>query len=550
MKELKGACIIGQSGGPTSVINASAYGVIDTALKSPCITQVLGAEHGIKGVLNDRLFDMGLEDPEELRLLKYTPSSALGSCRYKIADPEKDDTDYRRILEVFKKHNVRYFFYNGGNDSMDTCNKINTYMQSVGYECRVMGVPKTIDNDLFGTDHCPGYASAAKYIATSMMEVYHDAHVYDTGMIVVMEIMGRHAGWLAASAALASEYGAGPDLIYLPETDFSMPKFIEDVKRIYAEKGSCIIAVSEGIHYEDGGFVSEAKVAANDGFGHAQLGGLAAILAQVLKEETGAKVRGIELNLLQRCGAHLASETDIEESFMAGKAAVENARIRLAYTKVTSPISGRSGRSLVTPGALVTENQSSPLTTVQQLDPVYVDVTQSSTEVLRLKRSLEDGTLQRADQDHAAVRLLLEDGSEYGLTGTLQFADVSVDESTGMVTLRAIFPNPKQELLPGMYVRAILNEGVDDQAILLPQRALLRDAKGNPTTYVVNAENKVEIRPLKVGRTQGNSWVVLDGLKAGDKVIVEGLQKIRPGSPVRIAEPTPVKQGAPASEKR
>ena len=208
------------------------------------------------------------------------------------------------------------------------------------------------------------------------------------------------------------------------------------------------------------------------------------------------------------------------------KAAVENARIRLAYTKVTSPISGRSGRSLVTPGALVTENQSSPLTTVQQLDPVYVDVTQSSTEVLRLKRSLEDGTLQRADQDHAAVRLLLEDGSEYGLTGTLQFADVSVDESTGMVTLRAIFPNPKQELLPGMYVRAILNEGVDDQAILLPQRALLRDAKGNPTTYVVNAENKVEIRPLKVGRTQGNSWVVLDGLKAGDKVIVEGLNMV------------------------
>ena len=325
MNVLKGACIIGQSGGPTSVINASAYGVIDTALKSGVITQVLGAEHGIKGVLSDRLFDMGLEDPEELRLLKYTPSSALGSCRYKIADPEVDDTDYRRILEVFKKHNVRYFFYNGGNDSMDTCNKINQYMQSVGYECRVMGVPKTIDNDLFGTDHCPGYASAAKYIATSLMEVNLDAHVYDTGMIVVMEIMGRHAGWLAAASALAGEYGAGPDLIYLPEVDFSMTQFIEDVKRVYAEKGSCIVAVSEGIHYEDGGFVSEAKVAANDGFGHAQLGGLAAMLAQVLKEEIGAKVRGIELNLLQRCGAHLASETDIEESYMAGKAAVENA---------------------------------------------------------------------------------------------------------------------------------------------------------------------------------------------------------------------------------
>ena len=325
MNELKGACIIGQSGGPTSVINASAYGVIDTALKSGVITQVLGAEHGIKGVLNDRLFDMGLEDPEELRLMLNTPSSALGSCRYKIANPEKDDTDYKRILEVFKKHNVRYFFYNGGNDSMDTCNKINHYMQSVGYECRVMGVPKTIDNDLFGTDHCPGYGSAAKYIATSMMEVYQDARVYDTGMIEVVESMGRHAGWLAASAALASEYGAGPDLIYLPETNFSMTSFIADVKRIYAEKGNCLVAVSEGIHYEDGDFVSEAKVEATDGFGHAQLGGLAAILAQVLKEETGAKVRGIELTLLQRCGAHLASQTDIMESYMAGKVAVENA---------------------------------------------------------------------------------------------------------------------------------------------------------------------------------------------------------------------------------
>ena len=208
---------------------------------------------------------------------------------------------------------------------MDTCNKINNYMQSVGYECRVMGVPKTIDNDLFGTDHCPGYASAAKYIATSMMEVYQDARVYDTGMIVVMEIMGRHAGWLTAASALAGVHGAGPDLIYLPEIDFNMQSFINDVKRVYAEKGNCIVAVSEGIHYADGDFVSEAKVAANDGFGHAQLGGLAAILAQVLKEETGAKVRGIELNLLQRCGAHLASETDIEESYMAGKVAVENA---------------------------------------------------------------------------------------------------------------------------------------------------------------------------------------------------------------------------------
>ena len=325
MSELKGACIFGQSGGPTSVINASAYGVFDTALKSPCITRVLGAEHGIKGVLNDRLFDIGAEDPEELKLLKYTPSSALGSCRYKMADPDADDRDYKRILEIFKKYDVRYFFYNGGNDSMDTCNKISKYLQRVGYDCRVMGVPKTIDNDLCGTDHCPGYASAAKYIATSCMEVYQDARVYDTGMICILEIMGRHAGWLAGAAALATAYGAGPDLIYLPETDFDMDKFLGDVERIYRENGNCMVAVSEGIHYADGTFVSEAKTEATDGFGHAQLGGLAVTLAQLCKERTGAKVRGIELSLLQRCGAHLASETDIEEAFMAGKAAVENA---------------------------------------------------------------------------------------------------------------------------------------------------------------------------------------------------------------------------------
>ena len=325
MTKLKGACIIGQSGGPTSVINASAYGVIKTALECEDITAVYGAEHGIKGVLNDRLFDMSKEDPAELELLKYTPSSALGSCRYKIKDPDVDDTDYKRILEVFKKHNVRYFFYNGGNDSMDTCNKISKYMQSVGYECRVMGVPKTIDNDLFGTDHCPGFASAAKYIATSCMEVYEDAHVYDTGMICIIEIMGRHAGWLAGAAGLATAYGAGPDLVYLPEVDFDMDKFLADVRRVYAEKGSCMVAVSEGIHYADGSFVSEAKTSATDGFGHAQLGGLAAFLADVVKREIGGKVRGIELSLLQRCGAHLASYTDIEESFMAGKAAVENA---------------------------------------------------------------------------------------------------------------------------------------------------------------------------------------------------------------------------------
>ena len=324
-KPLEGAAIIGQSGGPSAVINASAYGVIKTALESEHITKVYGAFHGIVGVLNDRLMVMDEEDPAELERLLYTPSSALGSCRYKIADPDVDDTDYKRILEVFKKRNIRYFFYNGGNDSMDTCNKINRYMKKVGYECRVFGVPKTIDNDLFGTDHCPGFASAAKYIATSIMEVSRDSNVYDKGMITIVECMGRHAGWLTAASALANLSGEGPDLIYLPETDFDMDDFMDDVIDIYKRYGRCLVAVSEGVHYSDGAFVSDAKTSGTDGFGHAQLGGLAARLASIVKAATGAKVRGIELSLLQRCAAHCASLTDIEESFNAGKVAVESA---------------------------------------------------------------------------------------------------------------------------------------------------------------------------------------------------------------------------------
>lgn len=325
MNPLKGACIIGQSGGPTAVINASALGAIQSALQSEQVTRVLGAANGIEGVLKERLFDMAREDPGELELLKYTPASALGSCRYKMSAPSVDDTDYRRLLEIFRKYDVRYFFYNGGNDSMDTCNKISKFMQQSGYECRVIGIPKTIDNDLHGTDHCPGFGSAAKFIATSCMEVHQDLRVYDKGRVTIVEIMGRHAGWLAGAAGLATWAGAGPDLVYLPEVDFDMDQFLADVKKVYEETGNCLVAVSEGIHYADGTFVSEAKTSATDGFGHAQLGGLAALLADRVKQALGVKVRGIELSLLQRCGAHLASQTDIREAYAAGKAAVEAA---------------------------------------------------------------------------------------------------------------------------------------------------------------------------------------------------------------------------------
>ncbi|MBQ3404747.1 MAG: 6-phosphofructokinase, partial [Oscillospiraceae bacterium] len=236
-----------------------------------------------------------------------------------------NDMDCKRILETFKKYNVRYFFYNGGNDSMDTCAKVSRYMEQQGWECRVMGIPKTIDNDLYGTDHCPGFPSAAKYIATTCAEVYKDTMVYDTGVITIIEIMGRHAGWLAASSSLARIIDCGPDLIYLPEMNFDMDKFLWDVEHVYRRRGSALVAVSEGLHYADGTFVSEAKTSATDGFGHAQLGGLAAILAARVKEHTGAKVRGIELSLLQRAGAHLASGTDIEEAVLAGRTAVQSA---------------------------------------------------------------------------------------------------------------------------------------------------------------------------------------------------------------------------------
>ena len=330
MKEkLVGALMFGQSGGPSSVINASAAGVFTEALKhSDCITKVYGLAHGIRGLLDEDFYDIGQEDEKELLLLKNTPSSALGSVRYKLADPKKDDTDYKRMLEVFKKYNVRYFFYNGGNDSMDTCNKISKFMKKSGWEMRVMGVPKTIDNDLFGTDHCPGYASAAKYVATTMMELKLDATVYDTPMITVVEAMGRHAGWLTAASALACTKGLGPDLIYLPEVPFTKEKFLADVKaKFEANKGKVMICVSEGISGEDGVLVAEKmnENVAKDSFGHVQLGGVGQMLANLCKDTFGCKTRGIEFSLMQRCGAHLASKVDVEEAFKSGAQAVKYA---------------------------------------------------------------------------------------------------------------------------------------------------------------------------------------------------------------------------------
>ncbi|NLH55028.1 MAG: 6-phosphofructokinase [Acholeplasmataceae bacterium] len=324
MKPLKGACIFGQSGGPTAVINASAAGVFLEAMKHDLITDIYGAEYGIKGVLNERLIDIRQEDVKELELLKNTPSSILGSVRYKLKPYSVDDSDYKRILEVFKKYNVRYFFYNGGNDSMDTCNKISKYLQSQNYECNIIGIPKTIDNDLYGTDHTPGYGSAARYVATTVMELFHDTHVYNTPMVCIVEVMGRNAGWLTGAAALASLKGFGPDLMYLPELPFDVDEFVSDVKKVLERKRHAFVVISEGIKDFSGKYISEYLVSLRrDSFGHAQLGGVATVLAGIISDELNhIKVRPIEFSLLQRCAAHIASGVDIEEAFNAGVMAV------------------------------------------------------------------------------------------------------------------------------------------------------------------------------------------------------------------------------------
>lgn len=321
MEMLRGACLVAQSGGPTAVINASLQGAIEKAFSSPAITRVLGGRYGIQGILEGKICDLDKENPRELALLSQTPAAALGSCRYRL----ETEKDFQCILEIFQRYDIRYFFYNGGNDSMDTCYKISEYLTKQNYPCRVIGIPKTIDNDLMGTDHCPGFPSAAKYVATVCSEMYQELQVYEGESVLVVEIMGRNAGWLAGAAALAGQIGCGPDLIYLPEAPFSMEQFLSDIRRIHAEKGKCMAVVSEGIRDKEGRFIVESTDG-SDSFGHIQLGGLAVRLANAVKNQLGIKkVRGIEPSLLQRCAGHCVSERDMEEAFLAGEAAVEAA---------------------------------------------------------------------------------------------------------------------------------------------------------------------------------------------------------------------------------
>lgn len=317
--------IVGQSGGPTAVINASLAGVYETCKNLGIKTY--GMKNGIAGLLKEHLVDLETVLPGELEieLLKRTPSSYLGSCRYKLKNADENDADYVEIFRILEKFNIGYFFYIGGNDSMDTIAKLSAYAQKIGSEIRFIGVPKTIDNDLAVTDHTPGYGSAAKYIATVMKEIIHDISVYDTKSLTIVEIMGRNAGWLTAASALSTgEDCAGPDLIYLPEIPFDTEEFLTRIQTLQETKKNLIIAVSEGIKTKDGRYVCElsADETVVDAFGHVKLTGVGRFLENLVAQRLKIKVRSIELSTLQRCAGHLTSRTDVTEAYQAGGAAV------------------------------------------------------------------------------------------------------------------------------------------------------------------------------------------------------------------------------------
>ena len=290
--------------------------------------------NGIEGFLEGRMIDLNSEfapdgklDEDKLALLCQTPAAALGSCRKKLPNPKDDTTVFDKLLEIFKANDIRYFFYIGGNDSMDTVYKLSVYLETKDYAMRVVGLPKTIDNDLMGTDHTPGYGSAAKFIATTMQEIVRDCDVYDTPAVTIVEIMGRNAGWLTAAAALPAIFGGSvPDYVYLPERTFSLESFFKDVEAAFARHPGVVVAVSEGVCYADGKFVGAAtQSGATDVFGHKYLAGVGKALESEIKKKFGCKVRSIELSLPQRCSAHIASATDIDESFKIGAAGVEAA---------------------------------------------------------------------------------------------------------------------------------------------------------------------------------------------------------------------------------
>lgn len=347
MEKLIGNAVVGQSGGPTAAINATLSGVIRGAIqlrREGVVEKLYGMRNGIEGIIGENLVELFplFEDEKNLKMLEQTPAAALGSCRKKLPQDIGDEI-YGKILEKFKKYNIRYFFYIGGNDSMDTVNKLGRYAEENGYEMRVVGIPKTIDNDLPITDHTPGFGSAAKYIATTTQEIIRDCAVYTVKAVTIIEIMGRNAGWLAASAALGRKIcGVEPDLVYLPEKAFSTERFIEDVEKALDKHPNVVVAISEGIRDAEGEYVgASTQSGATDVFGHKYLGGSGKALELLVKDRIKCKVRSIELNLCQRCASHIASKTDLDESVLVGmtgvlKAAEGANRVMMTIDRVST----------------------------------------------------------------------------------------------------------------------------------------------------------------------------------------------------------------------
>ncbi len=328
MSDEKYNIAVAQSGGPTAAINSSLAGVFKRASESDEIGEIFGSINGIEGIINDELVSLRkiLTDREDIELLKVTPSTVLGSCRYKLPPKNRGENVYMKIINTFEKHNIKAFFYIGGNDSMDTVMKLDDYMKAVGKDIKIIGVPKTIDNDLPATDHTPGFGSAAKYVATTMQEILRDSRVYSVQSITIVEIMGREAGWLAASTCVLRANGEpAPHLIYLPESDFTIDKYIEDVSEVMKKYRAVLVAVSEGINPDrlPSSFGSELT----DAFGHKYLSGIGKYLEKITADHFGCKVRSVELNVMQRCASHISSLTDLNEAFLIGTEAV-NAALR------------------------------------------------------------------------------------------------------------------------------------------------------------------------------------------------------------------------------
>ncbi|MDE1892119.1 MAG: 6-phosphofructokinase [Betaproteobacteria bacterium] len=314
-----------QSGGVTAVINASACGVIETARRYPTkIGKVLCGRHGILGALEEDLIDTSFESAEAIRALKHTPSGAFGSARFKLKSLEQDKASYQRLIEVFKAHQIGYFFYNGGGDSQDTTHKVSLMAKEMDYPLVCVGIPKTVDNDLPLTDCCPGFGSVAKYVATSIREAGFDvaSMARTSTKVFILEVMGRHAGWITAACGLASEgKGQPPHLLLFPEVPFNPTEFLKRVKECVEQFGYCVIGVSEGLRNQEGKFLSESEL--KDAFGHAQLGGVAPVIANLIRDKLGYKYHWAVADYLQRAARHLASKTDVEQAYAVGKAAVQ-----------------------------------------------------------------------------------------------------------------------------------------------------------------------------------------------------------------------------------